>query len=145
MSTVHELKILTEYLDAIDEGCKSFEIRKNDRDYKVGNFLLLKEYKEGRFTGRETLQRITYMTNYEQKESFVVMAICNVPVSFKSYLKMSEIERNIFEKIVSHIHLYGYGERDVSNTFWEILRELIGRVALSESDQQWYMEYWEEE
>ena len=41
---VHELKILPEYYKAQKAGKKNFEIRKNDRDYKVGDKLVLKEY-----------------------------------------------------------------------------------------------------
>ena len=42
--TIHELKILPEYFKAQKAGKKNFEIRKNDRDYKVGDKLVLKEY-----------------------------------------------------------------------------------------------------
>ena len=40
---VHELKILPEYYDAVRRGDKRFEIRKDDRDYQVGDYLLLSE------------------------------------------------------------------------------------------------------
>ena len=42
--TIHELKILPEYFKAQKAGKKNFEIRKNDRDYKVGDKLVLTEY-----------------------------------------------------------------------------------------------------
>ena len=35
----HKIKILLEYANAILEGRKSFEIRKNDRDYKEGDLI----------------------------------------------------------------------------------------------------------
>lgn len=37
MSDHHKLKILEEFADAIYLGYKTFEVRKNDRDYKVGD------------------------------------------------------------------------------------------------------------
>lgn len=43
------------------------------------------------------------------------------------------------------MHLYGTGDRDVTNTLWEIIDELIERLGLTESDQQWYMEFWNED
>ena len=42
--TLHTLKIYSEYYDAVRNGIKTFEIRKNDRDYKVGDTLRLREY-----------------------------------------------------------------------------------------------------
>ena len=35
--TTHRLKIFVKYADAIMSGAKTFEIRKNDRDYEVGD------------------------------------------------------------------------------------------------------------
>ena len=36
---LHELKIKDEYFNAIIEGKKTFELRKNDRDYQVGDLI----------------------------------------------------------------------------------------------------------
>ncbi|EGO5031448.1 MULTISPECIES: DUF3850 domain-containing protein [Bacteria] len=41
--TIHELKILPEYFEAVVSGNKRFEIRKNDRNYKNGN-IVIREY-----------------------------------------------------------------------------------------------------
>lgn len=72
---IHELKILPEYFNAVVVGRKTFEIRKNDRNFLVDDVLLLKEFQDGTFTGRETLQQVTYLTDYEQKNNYVVLAI----------------------------------------------------------------------
>lgn len=48
----HELKILPEYFNEVTSLNKQFELRKDDRDYQVGDFLLLKEFADGEFTGR---------------------------------------------------------------------------------------------
>jgi len=42
---IHELKTWPEYFEEILTGKKTFEVRKNDRDYKVGDTLILKEFK----------------------------------------------------------------------------------------------------
>ena len=38
----HELKIKKEYADFVLNGIKTFEIRKNDRDYQVGDLVKFK-------------------------------------------------------------------------------------------------------
>lgn len=35
--TTHRLKVLIKYADAIINGTKTFEVRKNDRNFKVGD------------------------------------------------------------------------------------------------------------
>lgn len=74
---IHHLKIQPEYFDSVSKGIKSFEIRKNDRNYKVGDVLLLQEYipSETKFTGRVLDRKITYITDYAQLEGYVVMGI----------------------------------------------------------------------
>ncbi|MEC3942603.1 ASCH/PUA domain-containing protein [Enterococcus mundtii] len=71
----HELKILPEYFEAVTSGRKRFEIRKNDRDYKVGDLLYLREWNADEFTGDSYKTEVTYITDYEQKDGYVVMGI----------------------------------------------------------------------
>ncbi|MBC1934587.1 ASCH/PUA domain-containing protein [Listeria seeligeri] len=73
--TIHELKILPEYYRAIIKGRKTFEVRKNDRNFKVGDCLILKEFKDEKYTGWKITVEVTYITDYEQKEEYVVMGI----------------------------------------------------------------------
>lgn len=41
---VHELKTVQPWFDLVAEGKKKFELRKNDRDFKWGDILVLREY-----------------------------------------------------------------------------------------------------
>ena len=75
MAKVHHLKIIPEYSDAIRRGAKTFEIRKNDRGYEVGDELILKEYENESFTGNLLKAVVTYITDYAQQKGYVVMAI----------------------------------------------------------------------
>lgn len=62
MQTVHELKILPQYFEMVANGSKRFELRKDDRDYKVGDLLVLKEYDGKDYTGRKlSAYIITYI------------------------------------------------------------------------------------
>lgn len=53
---------------------KTFEIRNNDRNFQVGDRIDLLEWNPDtkEYTGREVEGRITYITNFAQKEGFVV-------------------------------------------------------------------------
>lgn len=75
MMKLHELKILPEYYKAQVAEIKNFEIRKNDRGYQVGDWILLKEYNPEikKFTGRKVTVEVTYITNYQQKDGYVVL------------------------------------------------------------------------
>lgn len=61
---IHELKILPQYFDEIKRGDKTFELRKNDRDYKKGDILLLKEWNPD----EEYLTVDDEVTNYTGKK-----------------------------------------------------------------------------
>lgn len=58
---IHELKILPEYFKPVCVGHKRFELRKDDRGYKVGDCLLLKEFERGTYTGRRAFFQISYI------------------------------------------------------------------------------------
>ncbi len=62
---MHELKTINPYFTAIWEGRKSFEIRKNDRDFEEGDILWLREYQMFRehvdYTGRAIVCKVTYI------------------------------------------------------------------------------------
>ena len=74
---IHELKIHPKYLDDILDGSKRFEIRKDDRGFAVGHFLHLREWQAPweQFGSRECLVRVTYKTDFEQKDGIVVLGI----------------------------------------------------------------------
>lgn len=70
----HELKTWPEFFTPIIEGRKPFEYRLNDRDFRRGDVLWLREYVPpamdydeivgvGRYTGRETRLRVGYVLN----------------------------------------------------------------------------------
>ncbi|HBF9359881.1 TPA: DUF3850 domain-containing protein [Clostridioides difficile] len=73
---IHELKIDHEFFIPILEDIKTFEIRKNDRNYKKGDIIILKELNEDKasFTGRYIKAKITYISDYQQKDNYVVFS-----------------------------------------------------------------------
>jgi hypothetical protein len=59
----HDLKTWPDYFQAIADGAKTFEIRIDDRGFKVGDVLLLREWDHKRFvyTGRSLRRRVTHV------------------------------------------------------------------------------------
>lgn len=58
---IHALKTLPEYFEAVWENKKTFELRENDRDFKVGDYLALNEWDGEKYTGRTTLVEVIYI------------------------------------------------------------------------------------
>ena len=85
---LHQLKIKQCYLYHILEGIKTFEIRKNDRDFQVGDtirFLPIEE--ENKFVGSLKDYRINYVLSdfAGLQQNHVCLAItpiddCSVPI-----------------------------------------------------------------
>lgn len=73
----HVLKTWPDFFKKIDSGEKNFEIRKNDRGFKVGDSLILEEYNSDqmKFTGRKIKKRIVYVTDFMQKPGYIVMGL----------------------------------------------------------------------
>ena len=57
---IHELKTLPKFFKAQVTGNKQFEVRKNDRDFQVGDILMLQEWDNG-YTDAEASVIVTYV------------------------------------------------------------------------------------
>jgi len=81
--SVHVLKCWPEYFAKIWDGEKPFEIRKNDRDYRVGDILDIREWlpQIENFTGRGLRKIVSYMTDFQQQPGFVVMGLKDIDMS----------------------------------------------------------------
>lgn len=70
MSKTHELKTVQPYFDQVWSGAKTAELRKNDRGFAVGDYLVLREYEPARhivdweksYSGRAVIVRVTCIT-----------------------------------------------------------------------------------
>lgn len=85
----HDLKCWPEFFVALANDKKTFELRKNDRDFQVGDFMLLREWdpRTQKYSGREELRRIIYMLEHRPgagcaadfglKEGYAILGIAH--------------------------------------------------------------------
>lgn len=93
--TIHRLKIQPKYYEVVASGVKTFEVRKNDRDYKLLDTLYLREWEattriveaedgnlvrvaSDEYTGREVHRTVTYILQGGQwgiEEGYVVLGM----------------------------------------------------------------------
>ena len=68
---VHELKTLPEFFGPVRRGEKRFEVRRDDRGFRKGDILRLREWDGASYTGRSIDVRVTYVL--EDAERFGLM------------------------------------------------------------------------
>jgi hypothetical protein len=68
----HRLKLDHVYFDAVLDGDKNFEVRRDDRDpqFAVGHFLVLEEWypSSKEYSGRSVTRRVTFVLESEDHE-----------------------------------------------------------------------------
>lgn len=84
VGATHELKIHPQPFMAIMSGEKTYEIRKNDRAYQVGDTLHLNEWEptSKTYTGRSVVAKVTHMTqggNWGLPDDMCVLAVKLAP------------------------------------------------------------------
>lgn len=99
MPTYHRVKILPWFFRMVITGEKTFEIRINDRHYKMGDCITLCEWKSkndsteaGYYTGREATYRIGTVINIGPVQSgYVVFSLINPKIWDKNPFKSHSI------------------------------------------------------
>ena len=78
---LHELKTWPEYYQPLEDDIKRFEWRKDDRNFEVGDLLLLREWTSNNcsYTGRQQLVYVDYMMGKRNEfgihDEYVLMSI----------------------------------------------------------------------
>jgi len=73
---IHKLKTVQPYYTDVVLGHKTFEIRRNDRKFRLNDILLLEEYSPATgYSGKSEQFEVIYITRYNQRDDYVVMGI----------------------------------------------------------------------
>ena len=78
----HELKVWPEFFEALVDGRKTFEWRRDDRDYQVGDVLYLREWSEAKgYSGRSIRRSVSYVLSghFGVPLEYVVLALAPLP------------------------------------------------------------------
>jgi ASC-1-like (ASCH) protein len=119
---IHQLKILPKYFEDVQAGKKNFEIRKNDRDFKVGDILILKECENGKYTGRIAKRKVNYIL-YDIDTIGLTKGYCILGLEDKA---KSEEEEQMREKINRAVKAINQDMAAHSGTGEEVIQAYCG-------------------
>ncbi len=73
----HKLKTITFFFANVLAGVKNFEIRKNDRNFQMGDTVILREYDSVLkvYSGREITATVGFVTDFMQTKDYVVFSL----------------------------------------------------------------------
>ena len=137
----HKLKILSRYYEAILQGKKTFEVRKDDRPFQEGDTLLLEECVTPNgcgYTGREMKVDVTYILRDSEyvKDGYCIMGIKIISTNKSRYYNNTphdEIKR-----------LKAADVQSVKRSYWEEVTDYGGwgdtHYRCSVCGEEWYLE-----
>lgn len=80
----HNLKLFKTYFQPVVDGDKRSECRINDRDYRVGDTVTLREGQPGisgfEYTGRSVSASISYVSDFGCQPGYVNLSLKNVGI-----------------------------------------------------------------
>jgi len=92
MTQTHELKCWSSSFVPMAGGLKNFELRKNDRDFKVGDVLFLREWNpDTDYTGNTLYVRVMWILyeGFGLPEGYCIMSTVRMPRYFDIDLELS--------------------------------------------------------
>lgn len=131
---MHHLKILPKYFEDVQAGKKNFEIRENDRDFKVGDILILKEYENEKYTGRIVKRKVNYIL-YGDKPFTLGLAKGYCILGLENETK-SEKEEQMQEKINRVVKAINQDMAAHNGTGEEVIQAYCGGLKKA----LWYLE-----
>ena len=105
-----EKKILPEYFRDVVRRRKTFEIRKDDSDYHVGDILELREWDGEQYTGHKVARQITYILRdavpFGLQEGYCILAIQPIGWDDEYYVPQ---ETTVIQNGENNKHIVNHG------------------------------------
>lgn len=100
---VHLLKITPVYFMEVYSGLKTFEVRVADRDYRVGDELILQEYimENKKYTGRLFSVTVTYILEGGQFGILPGHVVMSIELLTGVELNMKEIDSHPYRRLMN--------------------------------------------
>lgn len=104
---IHELKTWPEYFRLITSGEKTFEVRKLDRFFNVGDTLLLQEWSpvqwqdNGGYSGNEIEKKVTYVMNGGKWG--IPEGICIMGLTDEQPIPVNQDENELWKEVINKV------------------------------------------
>lgn len=117
LEKVHDLKCWVGFFQDVLDERKPFEVREDDRNYKVGDVLHLREWSpdDKVYTGRDCRRTVSYITSYGQSQGYVVMGLARSENTLHPTIRDIDFDANV-ERLKACEHIANGDEG------WERLR-----------------------
>lgn len=123
------LKILPKYFKDVESGIKNFELRKNDRKYKVGKYVCLREFDGEKFTGKFVIKQIKYIYEgsgvYGLAEGYCILGLASTLPEPQIYKAKAEQEP-ILDKVKAEIEQYLF-ENEFGSEYRKEVTQIIDK------------------
>ena len=89
---IHKIKVDPIYYESLLNGSKLFELRYNDRNYKVDDHLIIYEFENGQTLGRALRFKVTFvLSNYcGLLDGYVILSLQRYPILLMDLPKLSD-------------------------------------------------------
>lgn len=109
--TIHLLKAWPSFFRAMADGHKKVDVRKNDRDFAVADYLIQYEYTppDGRVSGQILVQQVTHiLTGNGVQEGYVAMSVTELTkkeaarVAAEYFKQNADVPTALLEKLCAN-------------------------------------------
>lgn len=126
MEKVHEVEVDDYVYDVLMFRERSYieledkKDSKGERMYNIGDFLNVREVKEGKSTGRSFVSEIKNISQEEKREEETtkILALQDVPKNFITYIELTDTEKSIFESLIGEMGNILQGKDGLES--WEV-------------------------